>query len=134
MKQLFSILFITLLLNTGCKKDPLDITPNGRISVADVFKDNNQTAAYLNSTYGNIQEYGGHYFFHTMLAGFSDEAHDNDDPTEGLNATAWYNGALTPTNNPLDQGGWNGNYYGNDWSGIRKCNIFLANIDGANVN
>ncbi|MDQ6763244.1 MAG: RagB/SusD family nutrient uptake outer membrane protein, partial [Bacteroidota bacterium] len=42
--------------------------------------------------------------------------------------------ALTPTNNPLDQGGWNGNYYGNDWSGIRKCNIFLANIDGANVN
>ncbi|MET4082728.1 hypothetical protein ABIB40_002692 [Pedobacter sp. UYP30] len=133
MKQLLSIFFLIVLFSSGCKKDPLDITPNGRISVGDVFKDNNQTAAYLNSAYGYLQEYGGHYFFHTMLAGFSDEAHDNDDPTENLAATAWYNGSLTPTTNPLESGGWNGNYYGNDWSGIRKCNVFLSHIDDANV-
>ncbi len=136
MKKFLIIIatFFILISFEGCKKDPLNITPNGRIDLADVFKDNNQTAAYLNSAYGYLQQYGGNYFFHTMLAGFSDEAHDNDDPTEGLMATAWYNGGLTPTFNPLDIGGWNGNYYGNDWGGIRKCNIFLLNIDGALVN
>ncbi|MBA4166789.1 MAG: RagB/SusD family nutrient uptake outer membrane protein [Chitinophagaceae bacterium] len=134
MKKIIIIVFSFIItIGSGCKKDPLNITPNGRIDLKDIFQDNNQTAAYLNSCYGNLQQYGGNYFFHTMLAGFSDEAHDNDDPTEGVNSTAWYNGALTPTNNPLDAGGWNGNYYGGDWSGIRKCNVFLSNIDGATV-
>ena len=129
--------FLTLFVFTECGKDPLDITPNGRISASDVFKDNNQTAAYLNSAYSYLQQYGGGYFFFTMLAAFSDEAHDNDDPTEGLMATQWYNGGLTPTSNPLSAGGggtdWCGNYYGDDWSGIRKCNVFLANIGDATV-
>jgi len=125
--------FCILTIFTRCGKDPLDITPNGRIALSDVFKENDKTAAYLNAAYGYMQQYGGNYFFHTMLAGFSDEAHDNDDPTEGLNATAWYNGGLTPTSNPLDAGGWNGGYYGKDWSGIRLCNVFLQNIDAAVV-
>lgn len=133
MKQNIILFFLILIIVGGCKKDPLNITPNGRISLSDVFKDNNQTAAYLNSCYDYLQQYGGHYFFHTMLAGFSDEAHDNDDPTEGLAASQWYHGGLTPSNNPLSSGGWNGNYYGNDWDGIRKCNVFLENIDDANV-
>lgn len=135
MKKGILILAFICIAGSGCNKDPLDITPNGRIALADVFKDNNQTAAYLNSCYDYLQQYGGNYFFHTMLAGFSDEAHDNDDPTEGLNATRWYNGGLTPTTNPLDGGGtdWAGNYYGKAWSGIRKCNVFLQNIDAATV-
>ncbi len=132
-KFIIIIFFAFILTALGCKKDPLNITPNGRINLSGIFQDNNQTAAYLNSAYGYLQQYGGNYFFHTMMAGFSDEAHDNDDPTEGLNATAWYNGGLTPTNNPLDAGGWNGNYYGNDWAGIRSCNVFLQNIDAATV-
>lgn len=135
MNKFIIIILFTFILTAfqGCKKDPLNITPNGRINLTGIFQDNNQTAAYLNSAYSYIQQYGGNYFFHTMLAGFSDEAHDNDDPTEGLNATAWYNGGLTPTNNPLDAGGWNGNYYGNAWAGIRSCNVFLQNIDAATV-
>ncbi len=135
MNKFIIIILSTFILSAfqGCKKDPLNITPNGRINLTGIFQDNNQTAAYLNSSYSYIQQYGGNYFFHTMLAGFSDEAHDNDDPTEGLNATAWYNGGLTPTNNPLDAGGWNGNYYGNAWAGIRSCNVFLQNIDAATV-
>lgn len=134
MKKIIIILFLLVIIGEGCKKDPLDITPNGRISLADVFKDHNQTAAYLNSCYNYLQQYGGNYYFHTMLAGFSDEAHDNDDPTEGLPATAWYNGGLTPTSNPLEgPSGWNTGYYGRAWSGIRSCNVFLQNIDGATV-
>ena len=136
MNRFIFIIIVAFILTgfQGCKKDYLDITPNGRIALADIFKDPNQTAAYLNSAYGNIQEYGGHYFFHTMMAGFSDEAHDNDDPTENTPVTAWYNGGLTPNYNPLDNGGWMGNYYGNNWTGIRKCNVFINNIDAATVN
>lgn len=133
MRKIIILLSLILVAGGGCKKDPLDITPNGRIELADVFKDNNETAAYLNSCYGYLQQYGGHYSFHTMLASFTDEGHDNDDPTEGLASTHWYQGGLTPTNNPLDAGGWDGNYYGNAWSGIRKCNVFLQNIDNASV-
>lgn len=115
-----------------CKKDPLDITPDGRISYDQIFSSETNTGAYLNSCYNNIQGYGYKYFFFTMLAGFTDDAHDNANPTDNQSATHWYQGSLTPLSNPLDGGtGYNTNYYGQNWQGIRHCYVFLANIDGA---
>ncbi|CAL1520478.1 RagB/SusD family nutrient uptake outer membrane protein [Chitinophaga sp. MM2321] len=134
IKKIFIISFIIIIAG-GCGKDPLDITPDGRTTLKDVFSDNDQTGAYLNSCYAFLQKYGIRYFHFMFLAALSDEAHDSDDPTENLTATAWYKGTLTPSNNPLgnNRGDDNGNYYGTAWQGIRKCNVFLANIDNAKV-
>lgn len=130
MKKNIIILSLVLIIGAGGCEDPLDITPNGRISLSDVFTDSDQTAAYLNSCYAYLQQYGGNYNFHTMLAAFTDEAHDSND---GQGPAEWANGGLTPTSNPISADGWNGNYYEAAWTGIRKCNVFLANIDEATV-
>ncbi len=126
------IIIISLLITLGaaCKKDPLNITPDGRVTLKDVFKDDVQTGAYLNSCYSYIPPYGMSYYFFAMLAGFSDEAHDNDDPTENLASTDWYHGGLTPSHDPLSI--WVNKDY-QEWHGIYKTNVFLANIDNANV-
>ncbi len=129
MKKII-IISLLIILGTGCNKDPLNITPDGRVTLEDVFKDNLKTGAYLNSCYTYIRPYGMSYSVNTMLASFSDEAHDNLDPTQGLSSTDWYNGGLTPSHDPLSQG-VNVNY--KEWNGIYKVNIFLANIDKANA-
>ena len=134
MKKILIFLFFILAV-AGCKKDPLNITPDGRVSLQEIFADNYQTGAYLNACYSDIPSYGTSYYFWTCLAGFSDEAHDNDNPTESLPATTWYNGGLTTLSNPIDNtnSGATGGYYDEGWQGVRHCNVFLANIATANV-
>lgn len=133
MKKIFILIIpIVIIFFTGCKKDPLDITPDGRVTLKDVFADNVQTGAYLNSCYSYIPPYGMSKYFFGLLAGYSDEAHDNDDPTENLGATDWYHGGLTPSHDPFSD--WGGQGYAYDyqeWKGIYKTNTFLANIDNA---
>lgn len=129
MKKIFIlILSIVIIFSFGCKKDPLNITPDGRVTLKDVFADNVQTGAYLNSCYAYIPPYGMSKYFYGLLAGYSDEAHDNDNPTENLGATDWYNGGLTPSHDPFNL--WVNQDY-QEWHGIYKTNTFLANIDNA---
>jgi hypothetical protein len=39
MKKIIIALLILMSVATACKKNPLDITPDGRITLEDVFKD-----------------------------------------------------------------------------------------------
>jgi len=131
------ILIITLtLLFAGCKKDPLDITPDGRGTLEDVFKDEKQTEAYLNAVYNNIPSYFYKYFFFSYLEGATDNAQDADVGNESLNVNSkWITGALNPSYNPLEdnQNGKGANHYVTFWRGIKDANVFLANIASANV-
>ena len=129
-KILILIISAFIILGTGCKKDLLNITPDGRVTLKDVFSDDIQTGAYLNSCYAYIPPYGLSKYFYSMLAGFSDEAHDNDDPGFGYAASDWYGGGLTPSHDPFNS--WVIQDY-QEWHGIYKTNTFLANIDNANV-
>lgn len=143
MKRVIIILLLanTLFVIPSCKKDPLDITPDGRISIEQVFKEDILIGAYVNSIYGYIRLYGSAYFPNTMLASFCDDAHDSDDPQDAWsNTSQWYGGMLTTTYNPLDAGTrrdynikWNGQYYEDGWAAIRKANIFLTEIQKANM-
>ncbi|RZM22820.1 MAG: RagB/SusD family nutrient uptake outer membrane protein [Pedobacter sp.] len=144
MKRLlrYTILFISIMIIVpGCSKDPLDITPDGRITIKEVFKEDRLIGAYVNSIYGYIRLYGSVYYPNTMLAVFSDEAHDSDDPQDSwANSSQWYGGMLTPTYNPLDAGTnresgikWNGQYYEDSWAAIRKANVFLTEIKNATM-
>lgn len=137
MKKITSSLFFIAIIFSACNKT-LDMTPNGRTTLDSVFSSNIYTGAYLNSVYGYIQRYGTVYYWLTMQAGVTDEAHDNDDPSEGgLMTNQWNNGVLSTTNNPMwdinSGSSFNYNMYGNYWSGIRKANVFLENIDKATV-
>lgn len=138
-KNKLTILLTVLLVAftaEACKDNPLDITPDGRLNLEDTFSETETTLSYLNTTYDHIPRYGTRYFFYAMLAGITDNGYDADvvEGGAGVMAPSWYDGGLTPTNNPINNPGWNSYFYDQWWQGIRKANVFLAYIDEATLN
>jgi len=133
MKQKL-LLVLSCLLIAACKKDPLDITPDGRMSLEDIFKNEIQTEAYLNTVYLSIPTYFDHYNQWAFLAGVTDEAKDAEIGNfAGNMPSSWNIGSLTPSFNPLAQAGSAGrgqDHYATFWAGIRDANVFLHYIDG----
>lgn len=120
----------------GCNKNPLDITPDGRMSLEDVFKNPDRTEGFLNTVYGSIPSYFFSYIEYAFLSPCSDESSDSQVGNQPANIAAqWIIGALNPSNNPLTNPnyGRNADHYPAFWTGIRNANVFLANIDGATV-
>lgn len=120
----YIIASLSLLLAAGCSND-LNITPDGRISMSDVWSDQKKSEAYLNTCYGNQFDYGLDYYWVTLLDGCSDCAWDSDFTESGLLAVKWYNGAMTLSDDPTGYS----TIYSSSWRGIRECNVFLQNLD-----
>lgn len=137
MKKMIFCFCLIVFSTISCRKgNSLDITPDGRITLEDVFKDAIRTEAYLNTAYSSIPSYFFSYINYTFLSGISDETNDSDVGNLAVNIAAqWNSGSLTPGNNPLaiPGYGYNSNHYSAYWTGIRDVNVFLANIDNANV-
>ena len=136
MKKLTIFCLLCTIVIAGCKKNALDITPDGKLSIEEVFKNEKQTEAYLNTVYNNIPSYFWRYQFFSFLAGTTDEAQDSDVGIESSNIAAnWAPGALSPSFNPLEiSGQGNGMVrYNTYWTGIRSANVFLENIAKANI-
>ncbi len=130
MSKIFlSLATASLIMLCGCKKNPLDITPDGRITIDDVFKDEIKTEAFLNTVYGQIPHYFYSYDWLEFLAGITDEAQDARGTfISWMMPQRWISGGLTTTYNPifpLDYPTW--------WRGINYANLFLANIDQAKI-
>ncbi len=135
----FRLLILVLcILPLGCQNDPLDITPDGRITLDTVFEDEKLTEAYLNTTYSNIPSYFYGYHFWAMMAGICDEAKDSDSGVENnVLSTNWNPGNLSTTLNPLEitanPGVIGNSRYATYWKGIREANVFLSYVDKANI-
>lgn len=116
-KQIVIVGGLLILTMVSCRDNSLDITPNGQITLAEVFSNEKYTEAFLNTTYTFVP----YYFFSyggTMLGGATDEAQYVYGP-----ARDWNTGSLR-----VNQNGLNDNYP-NLWKGIRHVNIFIENID-----
>lgn len=103
----------------------LDLDTNGTITMDGVFTDRNRTRGYLNSCYNHRP---GQYLY---AGSYTDDAEDSDNNTAYTVFDYWYNVGLSSSNFGtfnLDESPW-ASYY----QGIRKCNVFLANIDGATI-
>lgn len=117
--------------------DVLDKGPDGKISLEEVFQDDEKTAAYLNSCYLYIPAEGHNYFF--WMRGpvdWSDEAWDTDAEAEPwITSGQLYSGNVSAASHFNTQ--WadngNGNYWVRMWTGIRKCTVFLDHIETAKV-
>ncbi|MEX0929865.1 MAG: RagB/SusD family nutrient uptake outer membrane protein [Balneolales bacterium] len=141
MKNLYRYFILTLLVVlTSCSDNFLNVTPDGRVTLDDVFANTRLTESYLNSIYNSRQSYGTAYHYWTMQAGFTDEAQDSDALSQSWTPVArWARGDINVSIRPFQGGGasqGSGNsgwYYEKNWEAIRKANIFLANIDEANV-
>ncbi len=120
MKQIIISISILILLTTCAD---LDIQPDGRVTLNDVFSDEVKAEAFLNTVYTFIPAYFWYYTNHSMLAGSSDEAEDSMVGSGAPNINGrWIAGGLTPANNPgID-------LYSRMWRGVQYANIFLENI------
>lgn len=130
--------FCIPLLLTSCN-DVLDMAPDGKIDFIDVFEDPIKVEAFLNSCYNNIPGKGVTYFFWSRgPVAWSDEAWDTDAESEPtLTSGRLYNGNAFAGNHPIEtpssvEAG-NGNYWDRYWTAIRNCNVFISEIDEANV-
>jgi hypothetical protein len=131
------MLFLSMIVVTSSCSDILNSAPDGKISLDDVFNDDEKTAAYLNTCYAYIPGEGNSYYF--WMRGpvvWCDEAWDTDAEAETwLKSGKLYSGNVSAashfnTDNPDAN---NGNYWNNMWAGIRKCSLFLGRIDKAAV-
>ena len=135
MKNKFYIIAACLLVSVlgSCSKE-LDQAPAGKISLEEVFKDNDKTMYYLNSCYSSIPNKGCNYFFWERgPVEWCDDAWDADDlDVDWAASRLIYDGNASASSHPVWANG-DGNYWSNYFARIRNCGVFLANIGAANV-
>ncbi|MGV8134878.1 MAG: RagB/SusD family nutrient uptake outer membrane protein [Mangrovibacterium sp.] len=138
MKNIFYIIiFVFIIICFNNCTDKLEITPDGRITLDDVWSDPDETEAYLNTCYSYQFAEGMCYYWWSYLDSFSDAYYDSG-VTLGVRTSDWYNGAMTTTYDPLARSidswqPWCGYMFLQYWEAIRHVNTFLQNIENAAV-
>jgi hypothetical protein len=138
-KKLYILaLIISCATFSSCSSE-LDQAPDGKISLEDVWKDNDKVAAYLNTCYQYMSGKGDLYFFFERgPANWCDEAWDADDLDVNWAASSrMYTGNASASDFPgwsvTGQGANCEHYWPNYFSAIHDCAYFLQNIDKAAV-
>lgn len=140
MKNIKYILVVwSLLIISNSCSDVLDQAPAGKISLEEVFQDNDKTMNYLNTCYSSMPKKAcGYFFWSRGPVNWSDEAWDADDLDVNWAASSLlYSGSASASSHPVwavDGEGASMSYWGNYFARIRNCAVFLANIDAAVVN
>ena len=134
MKNKILILLFAFLGITSCQK-ALDVAPDGRKTLDEVFADDATTSAYLNSCYQNFPTWGiTDWWYTNMRIAYSDDAWD-----WGPDVFPFYQGSATAAN-PIQENdggaaGWDNTigFWNKHWQNIRRCNVFLSRIATATV-
>ena len=139
MMKLKYILIISWIFLISSCADVLNVAPDGKTTLDEIFSNSEDAAAYLNSCYNYVPTKGVRYFFWSRgPVEWSDEAWDTDAEAESwIMSGRMYNGDASASNHPItnisDEAG-NGNYWSRYWTGIRKCSYFLSRIDNVPEN
>lgn len=107
----------------SCSLDPED---DGRMSMEQVFDKYNYTQSYVGICRNYMPQLGFDRNDKTALASYCDEAQDSYDNQSAAAVYKWYDNQASATNYPLNK---TYNYWHEMFKGIKRCNIFLANID-----
>lgn len=122
MKKNIFILLSLLCLLPACN-DRLDLRTNGTIDMREVFTDRNRTRGYLNSCYNYIPGTSA------FIGSFTDDAENSNEVDAGSSYDFWYAQGMDASN--FASRNWEGSVWGRYFQGIRMCNVFIANVDGA---
>ncbi len=130
------LLVVMLMLSFSCE-EALDMAPDGKLTMDEIFSDNDKVGAFLNSCYNYIPRKGTRYFFWSRgPVVWSDEAWDTDAEAEPwIKSGRMYNGDVSAGNHVVLQhaNDGNGDYWNRYWAAIRNCSLFLERIDEATV-
>jgi hypothetical protein len=122
MKKYIFILFSVLFLLPACN-DRLDLRTNGSISMDEVFTNRNLTRGYLNACYGYLPSTS------VNIGSYTDDAVNSGEVDAGSTYDYWYVQGMDASN--FASHNWEGSVWGQYFQGIRKCNVFLENVDNA---
>lgn len=120
--------------------DVLNQAPDGKISLEEVFGDNDKTMYYLNTCYSGINAKGCLYFFWSRgPVNWCDDSWDADDLDVSWAASRrYYDGNASASDFPANyNAGDSGNEsvsWARSFQRIRNCTVFLQNIPNAKVN
>ena len=138
-KTLYIAVFCLLTVMSACSS-VLDEAPSGKISLEEVFEDNDMTMNYLNTCYSGINAKGCLYFFWSRgPVNWCDDSWDADDlDVDWAGSRKYYDGNATAASFPANiNNGDSGNEnvsWSRSFQRIRNCAVFLKNIPSANVN
>lgn len=132
----FKIIIIIILLGcsfSGCEEKILDKEPLTIFSENDVWTDMSLASKFATNIYNCLEDYGvgsvpgGHYWRggRAFPGCVTDEVYDHHGDQF---VNVWNIGALSPADMAFKQSCWS-SIWEAKYSYIRKCNIFLANID-----
>lgn len=134
------ILFFAILCGvfSSCS-DELNQAPTGKLSMDDIWKDNDKVSAFLNTCYQNTTAKGVmYYYWERGPACWCDEAWDADDiDVNWVFSSRFYRGDAAADNFPgwtIQDQGHNSYAYTRHFVSIHDCSVFLQNIDKATVN
>lgn len=138
MKNIYCLLIGALLLAATSCNDVLDATPDGRMTVDEIFKDPELTAAYFSTCFNKIPRRGtrGCYFFSNANIGMADEGWECADAAT-IGVATVYNGMASASSFHPDyqfDPGFDGGYWDKYFGQIRLLNQFLERIPTAAVN
>ena len=136
-KLLYTCIAASFALSLGSCSDVMDVTPDGRLSLEEVFANPDYTAAYFSQAFDNLpHKMMNYYWFDNLPSALSDESWSSDD-VEGVGAINAYKGQGSAREN-LFETCYNENfecqYWERYWKSIRTINVFLQNIPTAAVN
>lgn len=136
-KLLYTCIAASFALSLGSCSDVMDVTPDGRLSLEEVFANPDYTAAYFSWAFDNLpHKMMNYYWFDNLPSALSDESWSCDD-VEGVGAINAYKGQGSAREN-LFETCYNENfecqYWERYWKSIRTINVFLQNIPTAAVN
>jgi len=129
---------IAIAMTYGCSGQ-LDITPDGRMTLDEIFSDSIYTEQYVNSMYEYIRKYGNGYHYYTWLSAFTDDATDSQSSAETwLMLNQWNRGNYSASIPPFMDGSTVGrrndrDFWGTAYAGIRKTNVFLERVNEKNI-
>lgn len=124
IKYLILSLAVISSLLVSCT-DVLDLQKDGRITYKDIFNDRDETRAYLNSCFVNLSS----IIPNLDMTSYCDESQNAEVTKSGSPYSDWYKGQATAEWFPVPTS----DIWSSMFEGIRKCNVFLANIDNANI-
>ncbi|MFD2164553.1 RagB/SusD family nutrient uptake outer membrane protein [Paradesertivirga mongoliensis] len=124
MKPIIILFILSILLNTACKKGYLDKTPDGDLTIDQVFQNREYTERFLANVYSALPR-------ELVLP----DNLSNPLPNPFMGASDELEMSYEPSfSNNLNSGTWNQSTYTHDaWShyyiALRKANVFIENID-----
>ena len=91
-KLLYTCIAASFALSLGSCSDVMDVTPDGRLSLEEVFANPDYTAAYFSQAFDNLpHKMMNYYWFDNLPSALSDESWSCDD-VEGVGAINAYKG------------------------------------------